>query len=154
MVNYHNISCLRHNSAYRDYFKWFTSDDVKGKGDRLQWVWGDLSGPIRMKYCCEGEGVIDESWINKIVFCVTVNPVKAQKAQEMHICSKFRGLQNSNGNAVGEITFVIGPSCIFVNLWGTCDSSVLQCSLQRGFPIVSLDMAGFLARILKKVKIF
>jgi hypothetical protein len=29
---------------------------------------------------------------------------------------------------LGEITFVIGPDCIFVNLWGACDSSVLQCA--------------------------
>jgi hypothetical protein len=28
---------------------------------------------------------------------------------------------------LGEITFVIRPDCIFVNLWGACDSSVLQC---------------------------
>jgi hypothetical protein len=28
---------------------------------------------------------------------------------------------------LGEITFVIGPDSFFVNLWGACDSSVLQC---------------------------
>jgi hypothetical protein len=28
---------------------------------------------------------------------------------------------------LGEITFVIGLDCIFVNLRGACDSSVLQC---------------------------
>ncbi len=31
---------------------------------------------------------------------------------------------------LGEITFVIRPDCIFVNFWGACDSSVLQCSDQ------------------------
>ncbi len=28
---------------------------------------------------------------------------------------------------LGEITFVIRPDCIFVNMRGACDSSVLQC---------------------------
>ncbi len=30
-----------------------------------------------------------------------------------------------------EITFVIRPDCIFVNLRGACDSSVLQCSAHK-----------------------
>jgi hypothetical protein len=29
---------------------------------------------------------------------------------------------------LGEITFVIRPDSFFVNLWGACDSSVLQCT--------------------------
>ncbi len=31
---------------------------------------------------------------------------------------------------LGEITFVIGPDFIFVNLWGACDSAVLQCGTE------------------------
>jgi hypothetical protein len=43
----------------------------------------------------KGEGVLDESWINKRFFWVIFLPVKAQEAQEMRICPKVRGLQNS-----------------------------------------------------------
>jgi hypothetical protein len=32
---------------------------------------------------------------------------------------------------LGEITFVIRPDCIFVNLRGACDSSVLQCGTRQ-----------------------
>jgi hypothetical protein len=34
-------------------------------------------------------------------FCVAFHSVKAQEAQEMHICPKFRGLQTANVYAVG-----------------------------------------------------
>jgi hypothetical protein len=74
-----------------------------------------------------GKGVLGESWMNKRFFWVIFHPVKAQEAQEMHICPKARGLQNSNVNSVGWNNICLGPSCIFVILWGTCDSSVLQC---------------------------
>jgi hypothetical protein len=48
-----------------------------------------------------GEGVVHESWINKRFLWVIFHPVEAQEAQEIHICPKVRGLQNSNFNSVG-----------------------------------------------------
>ncbi len=48
-----------------------------------------------------GRGVLGESWVNKRFFWVIFHPVKAQEAQEMHICPKVRGLQNSNVNSLG-----------------------------------------------------
>jgi hypothetical protein len=42
-------------------------------------------------------------WTNRdeILLWVTLHPVKAQEAQEMHTCPKARGFQNSNINTVG-----------------------------------------------------
>jgi hypothetical protein len=48
-----------------------------------------------------GEGVAHESGINKRFLWVIFHPVEAQEAQEIHICPKVRGLQNSNFNSVG-----------------------------------------------------
>jgi hypothetical protein len=45
---------------------------------------------------------------------------------------------------LGEITFVIGPDYIFVNLWGTCDSSVLQCVLEIGTNIGSFPLWSYI----------
>jgi hypothetical protein len=43
---------------------------------------------------------------------------------------------------LGEITFVIGPDFIFVNLWGACDSAVLQC-ITCNLPILLTRPASF-----------
>ncbi len=86
-----------------------------------------LFQPIRMKYCIEWEGRMDQWLSNKRIFWVIFHPGKAQKAQERCMCPKVRGLQNSDLNAVGWNNICIRPDSFFVNLWGACDSSVLQC---------------------------
>ncbi len=42
-----------------------------------------------------------------------------------------------------EITFVIGPDCIFANLWGACDSAVLQCTESDTLSALLLSTVSF-----------
>ncbi len=77
---------------------------AKIEGREWGWVCGG-KGEVRltrMKYCCDGG---KGSWwiMNKqeIYFWVIFYPIKAQEAQEMHICLQVRGFQNSNVNVVG-----------------------------------------------------
>jgi hypothetical protein len=73
--------------------------------------WGDLSRPIMMKYYCESHYT---QWKhNRNRKCTSVQKSEHYKTLMLML--------------LGEITFVTGPDCIFVNLWGACDSSVLQC---------------------------
>ncbi len=93
---YMKFNVLWRTPAYWHGFSKFAMlDGGGGCGGR-----GSICRPIRMKYCCEGEGVLHESWINKRFFWVIFHPVEAQEAQEIHICPKVRGSQNSNFNSV------------------------------------------------------
>ncbi len=88
-----------------------------------------ISRPIRMKYCCEGEGgsLVNHEWtrdFSESYFTL----LKLKKHRKCTSVQKSEDYKTLMLILLGEITFVIGPDCIFVNLWGTCDSSVLQCT--------------------------
>jgi hypothetical protein len=75
-----------------------------------------LSRPMRLRYCCEGEGVLmnheftrdfSESHFTQLKHkrhgkCTSVHPSEDYQTQMLML--------------LGEITFVIGPDFIFVNL--------------------------------------
>ncbi len=86
---------------------------------RRVWVWGEGKEFPNQSGCSiavRGEGVLDESWLNKRFFWVIFHPVKAQEAQEMHICPKVKGLQNSHVNAVGWDNICHRPRLHFCKL--------------------------------------
>jgi hypothetical protein len=121
-TNFNFISCNGCVVKFAERFLCSGRKTMSGPGNT------GLFQPIRMKYCIEEEGGMDQWWSNKQIFWVIFHPGKAQKAQESCICPKVRGLQNSDLNAVGWNNICHQAWFLFVNLWGACDSSVLQCT--------------------------
>ncbi len=79
----------------------YSNMPYEGEGFGYGRGWKELPNQSGWSIAVRGEGVLDESWLNKRFFWVIFHPVKAQEAQEMHICPKVKGLQNSHVNAVG-----------------------------------------------------
>ncbi len=91
-----------------------------------------ISRPTRMKYCCEGEGgsLVNHEWTRDFPesYFTLLKLKKHRKCTSVQKSEDYKTLMLI---LLGEITFVIGPDCIFVNLWGTFDSSVLQCTFPQ-----------------------
>ncbi len=117
----------------------------ESRGWGMVLVWGGREGisrPISMKYCCEGEGgsLVNHEWtrdFSESYFTL----LKLKKHRKCTSVQKSEDYKTLLLILFGEITFVIGPDCIFVNLWGTCDSSVLQCSTDHPWLNFRLKLA-------------